>query len=151
MGSITKSIEVMVPVRAAYDQWMRFEEFPQFMNGVEEVKRIDDKRFYWVASIGDKYKEWYAEIVEQIPYERISWHSEAGAMNSGVVIFNRLNEDKTLMTVQINYEPEGLTEKIGDMLGLLSHRIEDNLERFKDFIESRNRESSAKYWEEKSQ
>ena len=140
MESITKSIEVMVPVRTAYNQWMRFEEFPQFMNGVEEVRRLDDKHFYWVANIGDKYKEWYAEVIEQIPDERISWRSEAGAMNSGVVIFNSITKDKTLVTVQINYEPESLAEKIGDRLGILSQRIEDNLERFKDFIESKSKE-----------
>ena len=145
MESIVKSIEVRVPVRSAYDQWTRFEEFPRFMKGVEEVKRLDDKHFYWVANIGDKYKEWHAEIIEQIPDERISWRSEAGTMNSGAVIFNPIAKDKTLVTVQINYEPESLTEKIGNMLGILSQQIEDNLERFKDFIESQNKESNGSH------
>jgi uncharacterized membrane protein len=140
---IVKSIKVGVPVQTAYNQWTRFEEFPQFMNGVEEVRQLDNKRLYWVVNIGDKYIEWYAKITEQIPDQRIAWHSEAGAVNSGVVTFRPVTESMTLVTVQLDYVPEGITEKIGDMLGLLSHRVEDNLERFKNFIESRSEGNST--------
>jgi ribosomal protein L40E len=143
METITKSIDVNVPARTAYNQWTQFEEFPRFMEGVEEVKQIDDTRLHWVANIGGKRKEWYARITEQIPDKRIAWCDEGGAKNAGVVTFHRLDDNKTRVTVQIGYEPEGVTEKIGDMIGVVSQRIESDLERFKDFIEERGRETGA--------
>lgn len=143
METITKSIDVNVPVRTAYNQWTQFEEFPRFMEGVEEVKQMDDTRLHWVANIGGKRKEWYAKISEQIPDKRIAWHDEGGAKNAGVITFHRLNDNKTRVTVQMEYEPEGMTEKTGDMIGVVSHRVEGDLERFKDFIEKRGKETGA--------
>src|SRR5438093_11376689 len=71
MESIEKTIEVDAPVKKVYNQWTQFEEFPRFMEGVEEVKQLDDKHLHWVAEIAGKKKEWDAEIMQQIPDERI--------------------------------------------------------------------------------
>jgi uncharacterized membrane protein len=139
--SIEKSIEVNVPVRTAYNQWTQFEEFPRFMEGVESVKQLDDTRLHWVANVGGERKEWNARITEQIPDQRIAWHSEGGEVTSGVVSFHSLGASETRVTVRLNYEPKGVTEKVGDMLGVVSGRVEDDLERFKDFIEARGHET----------
>ena len=143
METITKSIDVNVPVRTAYNQWTQFEEFPRFMEGVEEVKQIDDTRLHWVANIGGKRKEWYAKITEQVPDQRIAWRDEGGAKNSGVVVFHPIDQNKTRITVRVDYEPEGMTEKTGDMIGVVSRRVEGDLERFRDFIEERGRETGG--------
>lgn len=143
MENITKSIDVMVPVRTAYDQWTQFEEFPRFMEGVEEVRQLDDKHLHWVANIGGKRKEWRARITEQIPDERIAWRSEDGAFNAGVVTFHHISDNKTRVTLQMDYEPEGITEKAGDAIGIVSRRVQGDLERFKEFIEKRGRETGA--------
>jgi uncharacterized membrane protein len=143
METITKSIDVNVPVRTAYNQWTQFEEFPRFMEGVEEVKQIDDTRLHGVANIGGKRKEWYARITEQVPDQRIAWRDEGGAKNTGVVVFHPIDQNKTRITVRIDYEPEGMTEKTGDMIGVVSRRVEGDLERFKDFIEKRGKETGA--------
>jgi len=143
MANIEKPIEVEVPVRTAYNQWTQFEEFPRFMEGVERVEQLDDERLRWVASIGGKRKEWYARITEQIPDERIAWTSEGGARNAGVVTFHRLAPERTHVMLQIEYEPEDAVEKVGDWLGVVSRRIEGDLQRFKEFIEARGRETGA--------
>ena len=143
METITKSIDVNVPVRTAYNQWTQFEEFPRFMEGVEEVKQIDDTRLHWVANIGGKRKEWYAKITEQVPDQRIAWRDEGGAKNSGVVVFHPIDQNKTRITVRVDYEPEGMTEKTGDMIGVVSRRVEGDLDRFRDFIEERGRETGG--------
>ncbi|HEX3035341.1 MAG TPA: SRPBCC family protein [Thermodesulfobacteriota bacterium] len=143
MENITKSVDVKVPVRTAYNQWTQFEEFPHFMEGVEEVRQLDDKRLHWIADVGGKREEWYAEITEQIPDKRIAWRSEKGAINAGVVTFHHINDNKTKVTLQLDYKPESFTEKAGDMVGLLSRRVEGDLERFKDFIEQRGHETGA--------
>ena len=95
MASIEQSIEVEVPVRAAYNQWTQFEEFPRFMEGVDSVRQLDDKRLQWRATIAGKSKEWHAEITEQRPDERIAWTSRGGAHNAGVVTFHRLSDNET--------------------------------------------------------
>src|SRR5215218_11231923 len=87
MASIEKSIEVGVPVRTAYDQWTQFEDFPQFMEGVESVTQLDDRRLHWVAEIAGTRREWDAEIVDQEPDRRIAWRSIDGTPNGGVVTF----------------------------------------------------------------
>ena len=143
MSKIEKSIEVNVPVRTAYNQWTQFEEFPFFMEGVESVQQLDDRRLHWRAEIGGKTMEWDAEISEQVPDKRIAWRSTSGAKNAGVVSFYRLSDDTCRVSLQIDYEPEGVVENVGDWLGVMSRRVEGDLERFKKFIEERGVETGA--------
>jgi uncharacterized membrane protein len=143
MSVVEKSIEINVPVRAAYNQWTQFEEFPKFMEGVKQVKQIDDKHLHWKADIGGKEKEWRAEITEQIPDERIAWTSRGGAMNAGVVTFHRLSDSKSKVMLQMEYDPQGVVENVGDAVGVVTQRVQGDLERFKQFIESRGQETGA--------
>ena len=143
MATIEESVEVEVPVRTAYNQWTQFEEFPRFMEGVEQVRQVTDTKVHWVAEIAGQRREWDAEITEQIPDERISWCSTEGATNSGVVTFHRLGDGRSKIMLQLDFEPEGAAEKVGDKLGLVKTRTKGDLKRFKDFIESRGRESGA--------
>ncbi|HSH82697.1 MAG TPA: SRPBCC family protein [Herpetosiphonaceae bacterium] len=143
MATIQKSIDVEVPVRTAYNQWTQFEEFPQFMEGVEEIKQIDDKRMHWRATIAGKQEEWDAIVTEQEPDMRVAWTSTSGAPNAGVVTFHRLGDNKTRVMLQLDYDPQGVVENVGDALGFVSRRVEGDLERFKKFIEQRGQETGA--------
>ena len=143
MSQIEQSVEVNVPVRTAYNQWTQFEEFPQFMEGVEEVKQLDDVTLHWKAEIAGVQREWDAKITEQKPDERIAWTDIGGAENAGVVTFHRLDDNKTKVMLQVNFDPEGLVEKAGDALGIVESRAKGDLERFKSFIESRGTETGA--------
>ena len=143
MSVIEKSIEINVPVRAAYNQWTQFEEFPKFMEGVKQVKQIDDTHLQWKADIAGKEKEWQAEITEQIPDERIAWRSRGGTMNAGVVTFHRLSDSKSKVMLQMEYDPQGMVENVGDAVGVVSQRVLGDLERFKKYIESRGQETGA--------
>lgn len=143
MQHVERSIEVNAPVSTVYNQWTQFEDFPQFMEGVEEVKQLDDKRLYWRAKIGGKIEEWNAEIFEQIPDRRIAWRSTSGAMNTGMVNFEPLGADRTRVSLKINYDPEGAMENIGSALGMVGGRVEGDLKRFKDFIETRGVETGG--------
>ena len=143
MSTIEKSIDVRVPVRTAYDQWTQFEEFPRFMSGVEEVRQEGDKHLHWKAEIGGVEREWDAEITEQHPDERIAWTSTTGTHNAGVVTFHRLDDDLTRIMLQLEFDPEGLVENVGDALGFVGRRAEGDLKRFKEFIEARGTETGA--------
>jgi len=143
MSKVEKSIEVNVPLSTAYNQWTQFEEFPRFMEGIEEVRQLDDKRLHWRANIGGKREEWDAEIVQQVPDQRIAWRSTSGAPNSGVVTFESLATATTRVQLQLEYTPQGPAESVGDAMGLLSRRVEGDLQRFKEYIESRGAETGA--------
>jgi uncharacterized membrane protein len=142
-SSIIETIEVNVPVRTAYNQWTQFEDFPQFMGSVHEVRQLDDKRLHWKANVAGEEKEWDAEITEQIPDKRISWRSTSGVPNGGVVTFHKLSDDVTRITLQMDYQPEGPMEKIGDALGAVRLEARGNLQKFKDMLEKRGKETGA--------
>lgn len=141
MARVAKNIEVEVPVSTAYNQWTQFEEFPRFMEGVEEVQQLGDRRLHWRARIGGKEEEWDAEIREQVPDQKIIWVATEGAENAGMVTFDTLGPSRTRVHLEMSYDPEGFVENVGDTLGLVSRRVEGDLQRFKDFIEARGSET----------
>src|SRR5687768_7231321 len=137
------SVEVNCPIRTVYNQWTQFEEFPQFMADVKEVKQLDDTHVHWRAEIWGKEKEWDAEITEQEPDRRISWKSVSGAHNAGTVRFRPLGPGRTEVRLVMAYEPEGTLEAVGDTLGVVSARVENTVQAFKDFIEDHTSETGA--------
>ena len=143
MSSVEESIEVNVPVSTAYNQWTQFEEFPRFMDSVHEVRQLDDEHLHWRANVGGKEKEWDAEITEQIPDQRIAWRSTSGVRNAGVVTFHKLSDTSSKVTMQMEYDPQTIGEKVGDALGAVKLQTKGNLKRFKELIESRGAETGA--------
>ncbi len=143
MSSVEQSIEVGAPISAVYNQWTQFEDFPQFMDGIDEIRQTDDRHLHWVASFGGSRHEWDAEIVEQAPEERVAWRNTEGKDNAGVVTFHKIADDRTRVMLQMDWAPEGVKEKVGAALGADDRRVKGDLERFKDLIEARGAESGA--------
>jgi uncharacterized membrane protein len=143
MNTVEKSVEVNAPISAVYNQWKQFEDFPRFMEGVKQVRQLDDTHLHWKAEIAGKEKEWDAEIVAQVPDEMISWRSTSGASNVGQVRFGRADSGKTQVTLLLSYEPEGTVENVGAAIGVVSARIQADLERFREFIENRGQETGG--------
>ncbi|MEX1172896.1 MAG: SRPBCC family protein [Chloroflexota bacterium] len=143
MSQVLESIDLDVPVRTAYDQWTQFEEFPRFMDGVESVRQLDDTHLEWKAEVAGVTKHWRAKITEQTPDQRIAWTATDGAQNAGVVTFHRIDDQKSRVTLQLDVEPEGPVEKVGDALGFVQRQAAGDLERFKAFIEERGQATGA--------
>jgi uncharacterized membrane protein len=143
MASVVESIDVRVPVSTAFNQWTQFEEFPRFMEGVQSVTQLDDTHLHWIAEINGNTEEWDAEITEQRPDERVAWRSTSGSKNAGVVTFHRIDDETTRVTLQMDVEPEGLVESVGTALGFLDRQVKGDLERFKEYIESRGTETGT--------
>ncbi|MFC8176713.1 SRPBCC family protein [Streptomyces sp. NPDC013012] len=138
MSTVEKTIDVDVPVRSAYDQWTQFEEFPHFMEGVEEVRQVDDRHCHWRTKVAGVRREFDTEIVDQLPDERVAWRTVGGEVRQkGVVTFQPLDEGHTRVRLAMEVEPEGVVEKTGDALGILDLRVKGDLKRFKGFIEER--------------
>ena len=140
---VEKKIEVNVPVSTAYNQWTQFEEFPRFMEGVKQVEQLSDERLHWVAEVGGKQKDWTARITRQAPDEVLAWVSEGGATNNGTVIFHPMGSGKTEVEVHMEFAPEDFQEQVGGALGFVSRRIAGDLDRFKEFIETRGTETGG--------
>ncbi len=143
MKTTTKSVDVSVPVRVAYNQWTQFEEFPHFMEHVERVDQVDDTTLRWVAKIDGNEQEWMSKITEQTPDQRIAWTAVEGATNAGVVTFHKLNDEATRVTLQMEYDPDGLVESIGTALGFVDRNVDNDLDSFRKMIEERGHETGA--------
>jgi uncharacterized membrane protein len=137
MSTVTEYIDVDVPVRAAYNQWTQFEEFPQFMSGVTEIRQLDATTTHWKTDVDGVKREFDAKITEQLPDERVAWSATEGTKQAGVVTFHRLDDTHTRVTVQMDFEPDGVVEQAGDKLGFLDRQVKGDLKRFKEFIEQR--------------
>lgn len=143
MKTIEESIEVQAPVTKAYNQWTQFESFPSFMEGVKQVKQLDDTHLHWVVEHRGKSYEFDTEISEQRPDERVAWRTTQGKGHAGVVTFHRLDDNRTRIMVQMDWEAEGLLEELGAALGSDDRRVKADLERFKEMIEGRGVETGA--------
>jgi uncharacterized membrane protein len=143
MNIVTKSIAVRAPLRTVYNQWTQFEDFPRFMENIRSVQQMSDTTLQWTAEIGGKDVSWTAKITDQVPDQVIAWQSTSGRTNNGRVTFQPQGADMTLVQVQMEYDTEGALENIGDALGMVDRRVEGDLERFKQFIESRGQETGA--------
>jgi uncharacterized membrane protein len=141
--TIEKSVDVKAPVRTAYNQWTQFESFPRFMSGVDRIEQTTPTRTHWRTTIGGVTREFDAEITEQHPDERVAWRSVDGPQHAGVVTFHRIDDQTTRVHLQMEYEPESLTEKAGAALGVVGSRIQGDLDRFRDFIEHHDGETGA--------
>ncbi|MCF2533338.1 SRPBCC family protein [Yinghuangia soli] len=138
MTKVTQSIQVDVPVRTAYDQWTQFEEFPDFMEGVDEVRQLDARHNHWKTSIGGVHREFDTEIVDQMPDERITWRTIGGSPDQrGMVVFRPVDDTCTRIDLTMEVAPEGAVEKAAAALRVLDLRIKGDLKRFKEFIELR--------------
>ena len=133
---VEKSILVNVPVGTAYNQWTQFEDFPRFMGGIKSVKQLEDDRLEWVAEIAGVRRQWTARILEQVPDRKVAWAATEGATNAGAVTFEDVGGGQTSVHLTLEYEPEGLLEKVGDKLNIVENQAEADLDRFKAFIEA---------------
>lgn len=142
-SSVAESIEINVPVKSAYNQWTQFEDFPQFMKSVKEIRQLDDKHLHWVANVAGETKAWDVEITEQIPDKRIAWRSITGVKNGGVATFHKISDTSCRVMVQMDYEPDGALETLGDAMGAVRMELRTNLSNFKELLEKRGSETGA--------
>ncbi|MDQ1057473.1 ribosome-associated toxin RatA of RatAB toxin-antitoxin module [Arthrobacter globiformis] len=146
MATVQESITVDVPVRQAYNQWTQFEDFPNFMSGVDAVRQLDDTTVHFETSIAGVKREYDAQITVQEPDQRVTWESLNEPRNAGTVWFESLGDNETKVNVELTWEPESAVEKLGAATGLDSRQVASDLRKFKKFIEERDTETGA--WRE---
>ncbi|WP_042374793.1 SRPBCC family protein [Streptacidiphilus neutrinimicus] len=144
MSKVQESIDVDVPVTTAYNQWTQFEDFPQFMDGVEEITQIDDRHNHWRTKVAGATREFDTEIVDQVPDDHVTWRTTSGDVKqTGTVSFQPIDATHTRVMLAMDFQPEGITEKAADMTGMLDRQVKGDLKRFKHFIEERGFETGG--------
>jgi uncharacterized membrane protein len=145
LPKVQDSIEVQVPVQQAYNQWTQFEEFPKFMDGIQSVRQLDDTHVEWVAEIRGESRQWTTEITDQWPDEKVAWKTVGGEVkNDGVVTFEQVGDYQTRVNVEMDVESKSTPENVaGGLLGIVKDQVHGDLERFKQLIENRGKETGA--------
>ncbi|MEU0375382.1 SRPBCC family protein [Streptomyces sp. NPDC006283] len=144
MSMVKESVDVDVPLHTAYNQWTMFEEFPQFMEGVEEVRQIDDRHNHWTTKIGGVHREFDTEIIDQLPDDRIAWRTTSGdTRQMGMVRFQPLDDTHTRVELVMDIEPHGMAEKAASASGMIDRRVKGDMRRFKEFIEHQGGETGG--------
>jgi uncharacterized membrane protein len=143
MTSHEHTVVVDRPLRTVYDQWTQFESYPEFMSNVDQVRQLDPATTHWRVSVGGVQREYDASILDQQPDRLISWASLEGPRQAGIVTFEPEDEERTRVTLRLDFDPQGLTERVGDALGVVSSSVEHSLQNFKTYIEDRGTAEGA--------
>lgn len=142
MVELTDRIDVKAPINAVYSLWTRFERFPEFMHGVDSVTRQGDDELHWVVSIAGVEREFDATITEQRLDERVAWRSTDGKLHTGAVTFSRVDDEHTRVMLQMEWQPQGVVEQAGQLLGLDDLQVIRDLHRFKALAEGASAEAT---------
>lgn len=146
MNTVSSDIDIDLPVSTVYNQWTQFESFPAFMSGVDEVRQLSDTTLNWRVHVGGVEREYVAEITEQIPDERIAWKSVTAPQQAGVVTFHRLNDGRSRVRLELEWDPQGFAEHLGAVLQLDDAQVARDLREFARLLEANGFETGA--WRE---
>jgi uncharacterized membrane protein len=130
-----QAVDVAVPIKAAYNLWTEFEEWPSFMHRVDSAQQLDDSTVSFSTKVWGITKQFEAEIVEQRPDERIEWKVSEGLAHSGVVTFHELAPRLTRIEVTLDMKPDGMVEKMGRGMRFAKRAVRGDLHRFKAYAE----------------
>lgn len=135
MTNIVEEIEVGVPVRVAYNQWTQFQDFPRFTKRLEKVEQESDEKISWKAGIFLSHRTWESTIIEQVPDELIVWRSkgEKGHVD-GTVTFHELAPNLTKILLVLEYHPQGLFERTGNLWRAQGRRTRLELKHFRRHV-----------------
>ncbi|RKE17533.1 SRPBCC family protein [Streptomyces sp. TLI_171] len=136
--NIVEQIDVGVPVRVAYNQWTQFQDFPKYTKKLENVDQSEDQKLTWKAGIFLSHRTWESTIVEQVPDELIAWRSkgEKGSAD-GTVTFHELAPNLTRILLVIEYHPQGLFERTGNLWRAQGRRVRLELKHFRRHVMTR--------------
>ena len=133
--NIVESVEIGAPIDVVYDQWTQFGDFPSFMKKVERVEQVADEKLTWKAQVFLSHRTWESTIREQVPDERIVWRSKGDkGYVDGAVTFHELASDLTKVIVVLEYHPQGLFERTGNLWRAQGRRVRLELKHFQRHV-----------------
>jgi len=136
--NIVEQIDVGVPIDVAYNQWTQFQDFPSFMKKVEDVEQQAEEKLTWKAKIVWSHRSWEATILDQVPDDRIVWRSKGQKGHvDGSVTFHELAPNLTRILVVLEYYPQGMFERVGNIWRAQGRRARLELKHFRRHVMTR--------------
>ena len=132
---IQRWVDVAVPVDKAYQAWTTFEEYPEFMHRVLDVKQEGEDKVHWQEKIWFSSRDWDGEITERRENERLAWKTVSGSQHSGIVSFHTIGDNLTRVMVTVDFVPQGMVEKMASGLRFVKRAVQADLARFKAYVE----------------
>lgn len=136
MSKLVCSVDVDRPVDVVYARWLRLEDLPAITRHVHDVHQRDGRTSAWDVRIGGERRCFTAVTSEQVPGLRVAWSGHGDVTHVGVVTFHRLDASRTRVTLQLDWEPIGLFDQVGDRTGLVRRAVADDLEAFARHVEA---------------
>jgi len=132
---IQRYTDIAAPVGTVYEKWTEFDEFPNFMHRVLNVKQEEDDKITWDEKIWFSSRHWEGEITERKRNKRIAWKTTSGMAHAGVVTFHKLDDELTRVMVDMDFVPQGMIEKMASGMRFVKRAVQADLARFKAYIE----------------
>jgi Polyketide cyclase / dehydrase and lipid transport len=132
---IQRWTDVAVPVEKAYEAWVKFDQYPKFMHRVLNVEKKGDDKLRWQEKIWFSTREWEGKITDRRKNDRIAWKTTSGMSHKGVVTFHKLGDNLTRVMVDMEFEPNGIMEKMASGMRFVKRAVQSDLARFKAFVE----------------
>ena len=132
---IQRYTDIAAPIGTVYEKWTQFEEFPNFMHRVLNVKQEEDNKVTWDEKIWFSKRHWEGEVTERKRNKRIAWKTTSGMAHAGVVTFHKLDDELTRVMVDMDFVPQGMIEKMASGLRFVKRAVQADLARFKAYVE----------------
>jgi uncharacterized membrane protein len=137
---IQRWTDVALPVDQVYEEWTKFDQFPQFMHRVLDVEQKEPDKISWQEKIWFSKRQWEGRVTERRENDRIVWTTKGGMSHKGIVSFHELSPNLTRVMVDMEFEPNGVMEKMASGLRFVKRAVESDLARFKSFVEMQDAE-----------
>jgi len=135
---IQRWTDVAVPVDQAFQAWTEFDNFPKFMHRVLNVERKGKTKVSWEEKIWFSKRQWEGRITEQRENDRIVWKTTSGMSHKGIVSFHKIDDNLTRVMVEMEFEPNGIIEKMASGLRFVKRAVQSDLARFKAYVEMKD-------------
>ena len=135
---IQRWTDVAVPIDKAYTEWTKFDQWPKFMHRVLSVEKKGNDKVRFQAKVWFSKRDWEGRITERRKNDRIAWKTTSGMSHKGVVSFHKLDENLTRVMVDMEFEPNGMIEKMASGMRFVKRAVQSDLARFKAYVEMKD-------------
>lgn len=132
---IQRWTDVALPIDQVYEEFTKFDQFPRFMHRVLNVEQKGRDKVSWSEKIWFSSRQWEGRVTERRKNDRIVWTTKGGMSHKGIVSFHKLSDNLTRVMVDMEFEPNGMIEKMASGLRFVKRAVQADLARFKTYVE----------------
>jgi uncharacterized membrane protein len=133
---IEHTTDIATSTARAYEQWLRYESYPLFMEHVKEVSETADGRLHWRGLRYHREVEWDSEIISKVPQRTLAWRDFIeGSYESTTVSIHEVDSTHCRVQMIIQVDLHESVQDIATAEHEMIERVETDLARFKALVE----------------